>query len=375
MISSYYGNVIYNFAFPYYQKKIIPIVSEDDQEITIISAYEYLSGPALMSLGIAPGEDPSTDMLQSFKSNTSRNISTYEEFKKVFLYLLKGSHPTANYEDIFLALNKNLRKFNIEPTLDAQIKRILDLGGAKEYIDIEEGILFIDSVEHESTSTYFVDLILMNKKYRCNILLNHGFSGSLRINIWDSTHNIMIGPLFLGVIDYKNNIIYPAPNIENDFASRISLGVKSKNNTDIILTCVPSSYLPRNVADRFNTRHHKLVKDICKSDGYLNGSELLIRTETVPKKTWGKRNRLDLDVDLETIAFNKDEFLKLSNGESKTIILLDDIVTSGATFVANSIIIYKNTKILPKCFAFGKTYYAKTIKEERMNAFFGENDE
>ena len=339
-------NKSYEFAYPGYFDIAVPSEYQiPKKQICVKYAYDYI--PSYLEY-----TNLHTKYLIGYKNNDEYYL---KHFHNIFLYYLRSTHPTARCERICELITKNL-------------SAIEESNASNSFSNLERGILYINKFSQEPMG-FQKNISHKDSWYCLKFEFNSLTKNSIEIFIEplqkvdsheaigitsESFDSSMIGPIFVGLIDYQNKIIYPSPIRSKDSIIRKTLGVELEKNENIILTCVPSSYSKH---DGCTSGTHKSIEYLSKTYGYLDGSKLLKRHKTIPKSHWSNRDRNDINLHLDSIAFNEKLYSRLVKKNKKKIILLDDIVTSGTSILSCSIIVNRYTQNYPdNYFAFARTY-------------------
>lgn len=124
------------------------------------------------------------------------------------------------------------------------------------------------------------------------------------------------------ILDFKKKNI--------DIINKFHKIVSAKLNRNNFVICIVPSHDSKNT--NLNTPLSILAKKLCKSNGLIDGTECLIRTNTIEKlATGGCRN---IDLHLNSIKVKHPEIIK-----NKEVLILDDIKTTGNTLKACQILL------------------------------------
>ena len=136
--------------------------------------------------------------------------------------------------------------------------------------------------------------------------------------------------------EYSDDFIFFKNILLSKFLKKYNL------NNYSILACVPS----HNAGNCNNNPIAIMIKDITKNSSYIDGSQLLLRYQSIPaQKTQGKRYE---ETHLNSIKINGDV-------KDKNVILIDDITTSGSSLKACRKILLNAGAKSVICFAFSKS--------------------
>ncbi len=158
--------------------------------------------------------------------------------------------------------------------------------------------------------------------------------------------------------DYVTNILLDAKNglyqdAMNEFYPLVKEWLISQGLTDldIVVSVIPG----HKKCTENNSFTSALAKELIKEFGFIDGINLVLRKTTVDKKSTAKsegKERPRFSADIESLMINPED-----NIDGKTILLIDDIKTTGSVLCAAGVLLYRKgaERVVP--IAMGETTY------------------
>ena len=218
-------NKSYEFAYPGYFDIAVPSEYQiPKKQICVKYAYDYIPSSRYKYTNLH------TKYLIGYKNNDEYYL---KHFHNIFLYYLRSTHPTARCERICELITKNL-------------SAIEESNASNSFSNLERGILYINKFSQEPMG-FQKNISHKDSWYGLKFEFNSLTKNSIEIFIEplqkvdsheaigitsESFDSSMIGPIFVGLIDYQNKMIYPSPIRSKDSILRKTLEIMviKKNN-------------------------------------------------------------------------------------------------------------------------------------------------
>lgn len=274
-------------------------------------------------------------------------VIDYEKTKGTFIlgyledkYIYEG---TINIDEN--SISKELEIF--KKIIEYEEGEIFTLNGSEiKILSKNIDIAYREMIENKSNNHFNKDRF-MNLKYAKklsdDLIYFHIYYKPYQYKIPDTfSHMIINGLKRYPLYAYDETVVKDYLNLKSRLKN-VLLYKYGFYNTDTVLVSIPS----HNESCINNNAVSIMINEICKNSSLIDGSQVLLRTKTIlPQKMAGKREK---SVHFNTIKVNS-EIIK-----NKTVILIDDITTSGNSIeYCRDLLLYSGARKV-YCFAFAKT--------------------